>query len=613
MMPQIPLDELFAPPTVRLVAMNSSGTAIAAVRGRDEERALFVQPLPSGPIREIMRLSEFSVRALHWVCGDNRILLLVDAGGTENTRVLSVPTTGGEPVLHTPAGSVRATIVGSSVHRRGVVLVGMNQREPGLMDVHLLDLEKNTCTLNTVNEIGAASWVADHELNVRVATVRGGEEGDRLLHRSAGCSDWTDVYRIPPEDSLTTCALGFLEDGDSLLLVTTKNSEAMELRVLNVRSGEETTIYADPPWDVNMVGLMPAHGLLVAAGSMRERARWQAIDKRARLPLSVAAASIGGDIADLSCDRLAQKWVVGINGDTEPTRYYYVAGDSRQPELLFSSRPGLEAHKFCVTRSIRFSARDGLELHGYLTTPAVDEEARLATVLLVHGGPDARDWWRFDPEVQWLANRGYACLQVNYRGSSGYGKAFQGAGAGEWGRKMQDDLADAVQWVVSEGIADPKRVGIMGGSYGGYAALMGLVRHPELFACGIDVCGPSNLLSFLASIPPYWATLREQLHRKIGHPERDATELRRRSPLFNVQRIQAPLLIAQGANDPRVKREESLQMVHALREAGKEVEFLEFEGEGHGLERLESRLRFFGAAERFLNKHLRCGGSDGLN
>ncbi len=255
-------------------------------------------------------------------------------------------------------------------------------------------------------------------------------------------------------------------------------------------------------------------------------------------------------------------------------------------------------------KPIKYTARDGLTIHGYLTLPPGKEPKKLPTVVLVHGGPWWRDTWGYNPMVQWLANRGYAVLQVNYRGSTGYGKAFINAGDREWGGKMQDDITDGVKWLIEQGIADPERIAIMGGSYGGYATLAGVAFTPELYCCGVDIVGPSNLITFINSIPPYWKPYLNMLYKRIGHPEKDEEFLKSRSPLFSADRIRVPLLIGQGKNDPRVKRTESIQIVEALKKRNIPVEYVEYPDEGHGFMKAKNRLDFFRRADKFLAKYL---------
>jgi dipeptidyl aminopeptidase/acylaminoacyl peptidase len=296
--------------------------------------------------------------------------------------------------------------------------------------------------------------------------------------------------------------------------------------------------------------------------------------------------------------------LVGYATDDGPVYYYVYNREAKTHSLLFSNQPELETLQLASMQPISYQARDGLTIHGYLTTPVGIEAKNLPTVLLVHGGPWARDTWGYSPTVQWLANRGYAVLQVNFRGSTGYGKAFLNAGNREWAAKMHDDLIDAVNWIVDQGIADRNKVAIMGGSYGGYATLVGLAFTPEVFAAGVDIVGPSNLVTLMQSIPPYWAPMKAVFAHRLGDLDTEEEFLKARSPLFFIDRIQKPLLIGQGANDPRVKQAESEQIVEAMRKANKPVEYALYTDEGHGFARPENRLHFFAIAEEFLSKYL---------
>jgi dipeptidyl aminopeptidase/acylaminoacyl peptidase len=316
-----------------------------------------------------------------------------------------------------------------------------------------------------------------------------------------------------------------------------------------------------------------------------------------------------GDMGFAGRDHSDRVWLCAFTADDGPVSYYAFDRRTGQATFLFDHQPALAAYSLSPMEPFSYEARDGLRIHGYLTFPPGGERSNLPTVLNVHGGPWARDQWGFDPEAQWLANRGYLCVQVNFRGSTGYGKDFVNAGDREWGAKMHDDLVDAVRWVVDRGHADPSRVGIYGGSYGGYAALVGATFTPDFFRCAVDLVGPSNLKTLIESIPPYWAPLLSTFHTRVGNPEADAELLWSRSPLSRADNVRIPLLIAQGANDPRVKEAESEQIVAALREKGIPHEYLRFEDEGHGFAKPENRLRFFAAAERFLAEHLGAGAS----
>jgi dipeptidyl aminopeptidase/acylaminoacyl peptidase len=311
-----------------------------------------------------------------------------------------------------------------------------------------------------------------------------------------------------------------------------------------------------------------------------------------------------GELNLLNRDNADEHWLVAYTSDREPVRYYAYERLTRSATYLFSNRPDLENYSLAPMKPVSIAARDGLEMTAYLTVPADSTGGPLPLVLNVHGGPWVRDTWGYDPEAQWLANRGYAVLQVNYRGSTGFGKSFHNAGNREWGAKMHDDLLDAVGWAVREGVADPKKVCIYGGSYGGYAALVGAAFTPDVFCCAIDIVGPSSIVTLIESIPPYWAPLMHSFRIRVGDIETEREFLESRSPLFKAEQIKIPMLIAQGANDPRVKQAESEQIVAALRAKGKHVEYLLFPDEGHGFARPQNRQAFYSAAEEFLARHL---------
>jgi dipeptidyl aminopeptidase/acylaminoacyl peptidase len=311
-----------------------------------------------------------------------------------------------------------------------------------------------------------------------------------------------------------------------------------------------------------------------------------------------------GDFSVVSRDLADKTWLVVYDLDDAPVTYYTYDRATKQAAKLFTNRPALEKYKLAKMKPISFKARDGMTIYGYLTLPVDKEPRNLPMVLNVHGGPWGRDTWGLDNEAQWLANRGYAALQINFRGSTGYGKAYLNAGDREWAGKMHDDLIDGKNWAVQQGYADPKKVCIYGGSYGGYATLVGVTFTPDEFTCGVDIVGPSNLVTLLKSIPPYWAPIRSLFHKRLGNEETEAGFLNSRSPLFKADQIKAPLLIAQGANDPRVKQAESDQIVAAMRKNNKPVEYIVFPDEGHGFARPENRLKFYAAAEQFLAKYL---------
>jgi dipeptidyl aminopeptidase/acylaminoacyl peptidase len=414
--------------------------------------------------------------------------------------------------------------------------------------------------------------------------------------------NWTPKTHWSSEDE--GYAVSFSADNQTLYLVGNHNANAQRLIGLDLATRQESVIAEDPAYDVGGVMIHPTSYLLQAVSFYRDKKTWQILDPSIVADLEAISQVRPGEYSIISRDLADQTWLVAYLTDDGPVYYYVYERATKNSTLLFSNQPKLESLPLVPMQPVSFAARDGLTLHGYLTTPVEIPAQHLPSILLVHGGPWARDFWGFDPEAQWLANRGYAVLQVNFRGSTGYGKAFLNAGNREWGAKMHDDLVDAVNWLVTQGIADPQKVAIMGGSYGGYAALAGLTFTPEVFAVGVDIVGPSNLVTLLQSLPPYWEPMKAMFNHRVGDLDTEPEFLESRSPLFYCDRIQKPLLIGQGANDPRVKQAESEQIVAAMRQTNQPVEYILYTDEGHGFARPENRLHFYGHVESFLAKYL---------
>jgi dipeptidyl aminopeptidase/acylaminoacyl peptidase len=342
----------------------------------------------------------------------------------------------------------------------------------------------------------------------------------------------------------------------------------------------------------------------LAVAFTRARTEWKVLDDAVREDFETLAKLNRGDFNIVSRTVDDQTWLVAYTTDDAPTGYHVYDRKAKKAQFLFTTQPKLEKYKLARMEPVEFKAQDGLTIHGYLTKPVGVEPKNLPAILLVHGGPWARDTWGYSGMTQWLANRGYAVLQLNFRGSTGYGKEFLNAGNKEWAGKMHLDLIDGVEYLKKSGVADPKKIAITGGSYGGYATLVGLAFTPEVFACGVDIVGPSNIVTLLKTIPPYWAPMKAVFNRRVGDLEKEEDFLNQRSPVYRADQITKPLLIGQGANDPRVKQDESDQIVKAMRDRKKEVEYVVFPDEGHGFARPENRLQFNGITEEFLAKHL---------
>jgi dipeptidyl aminopeptidase/acylaminoacyl peptidase len=566
--------------------------------------------------RQVTKDSGRGVRAYRFAHNGRHLLYVQDIGGDENWHLYSVDldqvTTDSlpEPVDLTPIDGIQVRIIGTSHRRPEELVIGINDRDPSRHDPFRLDLRDRSLSRLFENP-GLVGLVTDQDLEVRAGAEPRPDGSQRIVVRHPDNADdpadigsWTGILEVPHEDALGTGVVGFDGSGQRLLLVSSVGANTSRLVEVDLISGRLDALAEDSHYDIAAVHCHPTSRQVQIVGFRRARMELQALDPSVEDDLAVLVNPSRGDLFLTSRTLDDSVWLVGYTRDAGPVEYYRFDRPSRKLEFLFSHRPDLEGFELASMEPFSYRASDGLEIHGYLSFPVDQPRRNLPTVLLVHGGPWARDTWGFDPQAQWLANRGYLCVQVNFRGSTGYGKDFVNAGDKEWGAAMQQDLTDAMAHVVEAGYADPSRLGIFGGSYGGYAALAGAAFTPNLFRCAVDLVGPSNLKTLIESVPEYWKPTIAQFHLRVGNPDTEADFLWSRSPLSRVSQIRIPLLIAQGANDPRVKQAESEQIVAALQQAGIEHEYLLYEDEGHGFARPENRLDFFSRAEAFLARHL---------
>lgn len=602
--PLIPRAVIFGNPERADPQLSPDGRRMAFLAPLDGVLNVWLGPTGREKFRPVTRDTDRGIRNYFWAHDGRHLLYLQDVGGDENWQLFKVEPEDGEPVNLTPFEGVQTHVVALEKRRPGEVLIALNRDDPRLHDVYRVDLVGNGVTLVAKNPGTVVGWVADAELRVRAAVATTADGGMDLLVRGGDGDAWSTLLRWSSEDALTSGPVGFSLDGRTLRLLDSRDANTARLVELDLSSGTTRVLVEDPTYDVADVLVHPDTRAVQLVTFVKARREHLVLDDAIRADVDAISRLNPGDFAIQDRTHADDVWLMSFTEDDRPVSYWTFDRAARTGRLLFFARPRLAEYTLAPMEPIAFRARDGLTIHGYLTRPAGLAGERLPLVLDVHGGPWHRDVWGYDPEAQWLANRGYACLQVNFRGSTGYGKRFLNAGNREWGGKMQDDLVDAVRWAVERGVADPERVAIYGGSYGGYAALAGATFTPDLFRCAVAVVGPSNLLTFIESIPPYWSSYLAMLHERVGHPERDAEFLRSRSPLFHVDRITIPLLVAQGANDPRVKRAESEQVVAAMREKAIPHEYLLFPDEGHGFAKPANRLRFHAAAERFLARHL---------
>ena len=599
----IPREVLFGNPERVQPRVSPEGRRLAYLAPVDGVLNVWVGELGSDQAAPVTDDRDRGIRQYFWAHDRRHLMYLQDKGGDENWRLYGVHLETGTTRDLTPFEEVQARVVEVSKHHPEQVLVGLNRDDPELHDVYRLELSSGELTMVARNP-GFLDWVADVDMHVRCGTAPTPDGGMNVMVRDTDSDAWRLLLEVPHEDALSTGVVSFTADGSGLYVVTSKGANAGRLVLVAAESGNQEVIAEDPTYDVSDVVLHPDTRAVQLVAFLRERLVWEVMDPDVEGDVAAMGRLHSGDLHLAGRDDADQVWLAAFTADDGPVAYYAFDRRDRQATFLFEHQPELSRYRLASMEPFSYLARDGLTVHGYLTFPPGVERQKLSTVLAVHGGPWARDEWGFDPEAQWLANRGYLCVQVNFRGSTGYGKDFVNAGDREWGARMHDDLLDAVAWVVDQGYADPERVGIYGGSYGGYAALVGATFTPEVFRCAVDLVGPSNLKTLIESIPPYWAPLLSTFHTRVGNPETEEELLWSRSPLSRAGDVRIPLLIAQGANDPRVKQAESEQIVAVLREKGIPHEYLLFEDEGHGFAKPENRLRFYAAAERFLARHL---------
>jgi dienelactone hydrolase len=591
----IPREAIFAPPSRSRVQLSPDARHIAWLEPVSDGVGLRVRNLAEGV--EIARGS--SVTRLLW-SADGAQLLYVEGGhlhalvpGADTSRDL------------TPFDTVTARNPVVARRRPGEILIELNQRDRRMFDVHRISLESGAVSLDTENPGGVIGWVADLDLRVRAAVAGDGRDGSKhLLTRASADAEWRRIAVWPYEEQ--GGVVGFEGDGTRLVVETSLGTDTSRLFRVEAATGKERGLVVhDPRADVGRVMADPASGAIQAISFEVLKPEWKVLDPQIGPDFAALAALDRGAFWVTSRDGTDRTWLVAFQRDGGPAHYALWRRDEKRADDLFARRPDLEAYTLARRQGRMLPARDGAELTAWLTLPPAMEAQGLPLVVAVHGGPWSRDRAGWDPLAQWLANRGYAVLQVNFRGSTGFGKRFLEAGYGQWGRGlMQRDLEDAVDWTVQQGLADPERVGMYGVSYGGYAVLAGLAFAPERYACGVALAAPVNLASLVGSVPPEWSPLRARLLQRIGDMEGDAALNRSLSPVFHADAIRAPLLLARGADDARVRAQDVERIADSLREREIPVEVVTYKDEGPRLERMEHRMDFYARSEAFLARHL---------
>ena len=600
---QIPLEDFFRNPVANNVEISPVGDKLAALKPLKGRMNVFVRPTDG---EEWVAMTSMTDRDISWMAWKNNdmIVFMKDFGGDENFHLFSLNLKNKEVKELTPFPKVRVQPVDMLDEISETdLLIGMNKRDPQVFDVYRVNTASGSVDLVLENTKKFSNYIVDNKGQLRVAIANDGVN-NTIYYRDTEKSEFKKVKALNFKETLSPIA--FDKDNKNIYGVSNLGRNTAAAVTLNPKTGQvQKTLFQNKDYDVSSVIYSRKRKELVAAVYIDAAVQrhffspyYKGIyaDLTSKIPnreLSLPSATKDEDV-----------FVVSARSDRTLGEYYLYDAKTKKLQLLLNRSPWIKEEQMAEMKPISYKSRDGLTIHGYLTTPVGKDPKNLPVVINPHGGPWARDVWGFSPQVQFLANRGYAVLQMNFRGSTGYGKKFWMASFKEWGLKMQDDITDGVNWMVKEQVADKDRVCIYGASYGGYAVLAGLAFTPEVYKCGIDYVGVSNIFTLMETVPPYWVPMREKLYEMVGHPEKEKELVKKASPLFSADKIKSPLFVAQGAKDPRVKKSESDQIVDALKKRGIDVPYLVKEDEGHGFRNEENRMEFMRQMEAFLAKHI---------
>lgn len=598
--PQVPLRDFFRNPEISSLTLSPNGVLLAYLAPVERRLNLFVQKRGETTARQVTEVRDRDIGGYFWK-GNDTLIYLKDDGGDENYHLFAVNITNGKTQDLTPFAGVRVGVVDDLEEVENEMLISMNQRRPDVFDVYRLNLLSGEMKMVVENPGDFVDYLTDHTGKIRLAVAKNAETNQNIvLYRQTEDQAFRPIIETGFKDEVSP--FFFTADNQMLYAASNLGRDKKALVLIDPLTGQEIKmLFSHQAVDVGGAGWSNARKVLTSISYTTDKTRRHFFDdKAAKLYASLEKQLPGYEISIASSNKAEELYIVRTYSDKTRGAYYIYDWKTDKLEKWRELSPWLNERDMADVRPVSYTSRDGLTIHGYLTLPKGKEAKNLPVVVNPHGGPWVRDHWGFNSEVQLLANRGYAVLQMNYRGSLGYGRAFWEAGFKQWGRKMQDDITDGVEWLVRQGIGDPKRIGIYGASYGGYAVLAGLAFTPDVYACGVDYVGVSNIFTLIKTIPPYWKPLMAEFYEKVGNPEQDEVLLREISPVFHADKIKAPLLIAQGARDPRVNKAESDQMVAALAARGIKVEYLVKENEGHGFHNEENRFEFYEAMESFL-------------
>ena len=599
---QIPLEDFFKNPEKSSYKISPDGKYYSFMAPYKDRMNIFIQEIGKQEATQVTFEEERDLSGYTWG-NESRILYLKDTGGDENFKLFAVNVDGSNAIALTDFDGVRTRFIDDLEDNPTEIIVGMNKRNPQVFDPYRLNIETGELTILAENPGNIQGWMTDHDGKLRVAVATDGVESS-LLYRDTEQEDFQVVLTTNFKESADPLFFDF--DNKNMYMSSNLGRDKSAIVLFDIKNGQEIEeLYAHPEVDVSSLMYSRKRKVLTAISYYTDKSYRHFLDAETEKLIKRLKQDLGEyEISISSTTKDENKFIIRTYSDRSLGAYYFFDKTTDKLDKIVDVATWIDESEMAPMNPVKYTSRDGLTINGYLTLPVGIEAKNLPVIINPHGGPWARDRWGFNPEIQFLANRGFAVLQMNFRGSTGYGRAFWEASFKQWGLTMQDDITDGVNWLVEQGIADPKRVAIYGASYGGYATLAGLAFTPDLYACGIDYVGVSNMFSFMKTIPPYWVPFLDMMYEMVGHPEKDSLMLADVSPALQAHRITAPLFIAQGANDPRVNKDESDQMVAAMKERGVEVEYMVKDNEGHGFHNQENQFEFYRAMEKFLNAHL---------
>lgn len=602
----IPLRDFFRNPEKTSFKISPDGKYISWLASYQNRLNIHIQVTGSAQSTRITHQSERDIPFYFWL-NNHQLAYLMDNAGDENEHLYITDIESGITSDITPFPNVKVGIVDELEDDPYSVLIQMNKRNAVFFDVYKLNTLNGNLELVEENPGNITQWFTDHNGQIRLASTTDGVNTS-LLYRNEGKNNFETILTTNFKEGIAPLFFDF--DNKQIFALSNLGRDKMAIVKFDPATAKETEIlFAHDEVDIAGLHFSKKRKVITYAVCTTWKNEIHFFDAFTKAIFEKIKNQISYDaeIYLTAKSKEEDKFIVRTVSDRSLGNYYLLDVTTEKLTHLANVSPWLQPEKLSKMEPIQYLSRDGLIIHGYLTLPPDNNTTPLPVVVNPHGGPWARDSWVFQPDVQFLANRGYAVLQMNFRGSTGYGRNFLEASFKQWGKKMQDDITDGVLWLIDKGIADKNNIGIYGGSYGGYATLAGLAFTPDLYACGVDYVGVSNLFTFMQTIPPYWEPYLEMMYEMVGHPQMDKNLFEQTSPVFHADKIKAPLFIAQGAKDPRVVKAESDQMVEAMRRNGVEVKYMVKENEGHGFANEENRFEFYSAMEQFFNAHLHNG------